>query len=182
MSSSLWVRTLYPIKRPFISSRVFFTGVQNTWSAVALKLMEYTSRGVAAGTETSNRVHCIDKFWMGHDNNQSLKTVYFSFASTPPPPQDNQSSEVPLKCLQEIHHHKKMLLIFMTIEIHFVITSHIFLPGAHKCVCVCVCAVLYKYSYYLPGDNGRLHYLRFCLLKCMLMRFLSWVVSTAQWA
>ena len=54
-------RTLYPIKRPFISSRVFFTGVQNTWSAVALKLMEYTSRGVAAGTETSNKVHCIDK-------------------------------------------------------------------------------------------------------------------------
>ena len=32
-------------------------------------------------------------------------------------------------------------------------------------VCVCVC------SYCLLGDNGRLQYLRFCLLKCMLMFF-----------
>ena len=31
------------------------------------------------------------------------------------------------------------------------------------CVCVCVCSLL--------GDNGRLQYLRFCLLKCMLMGF-----------
>ena len=41
------------------------------------------------------------------------------------------------------------------------------------CVCVrararaCVC------SYYLLGDNGRLQYLRYCLLKCMLMWLLS---------
>ena len=43
------------------------------------------------------------------------------------------------------------------------------------CVCVCVCDIyyIYIYSYCLIGDNGRLQYLRFCLLKCMLMCFLS---------
>ena len=41
------------------------------------------------------------------------------------------------------------------------------------CVCVCVCVCVYVcvmciYSYCLIGDNGRLQYLMFCLLKCML--------------
>ena len=41
-------------------------------------------------------------------------------------------------------------------------------------VCVCVGGMyIIIYSYCLIGDNGRLQYLRFCLLKFMLMWFLS---------
>ena len=47
----------------------------------------------------------------------------------------------------------------------------------YVCVCVCVCVC---YSYYLTGDNGRLQHLRFCLLKCMLLWFLSYDRCTAQ--
>ena len=46
----------------------------------------------------------------------------------------------------------------------------------HVCVCVCACVIdrqtHISYSYCLIGDNGKLQYLRFCLLKCMLMWFL----------
>ena len=41
-----------------------------------------------------------------------------------------------------------------------------------KDCCECVCAHAHECSYCLLGDNDRLHYLRFCLLKCMLMWFL----------
>ena len=45
------------------------------------------------------------------------------------------------------------------------------------CVCVCVCVVCVCvwciYSFYLLGDNDKLQYLRFCLLKWMLIWFLS---------
>ena len=46
---------------------------------------------------------------------------------------------------------------------------------AQVTVCVCVCArtCASVCSYCLIDDNGRLQYLRFCLLKCMLMRVLS---------
>ena len=50
---------------------------------------------------------------------------------------------------------------------------------AHVCVCdyvcmrVCACVCVGVYSYCLPGDNSRLQYLRYCLLKCMLMWSLS---------
>ena len=37
------------------------------------------------------------------------------------------------------------------------------------CVCVCVCVC----SYCLLGDNSRLQYLRFCLLTCLLIWFLT---------
>ena len=55
------------------------------------------------------------------------------------------------------------------------------------CVCVCVsvsvclCVCVYDIDIYscLIGDNGRLHYLMFCLLKCMLTWFLSYDVCTA---
>ena len=46
---------------------------------------------------------------------------------------------------------------------------------ARLCVCVCMCACMHACacSYCLLGDNGRLQYLRFCSLKCILMWFLS---------
>ena len=50
---------------------------------------------------------------------------------------------------------------------------YMFNTGA--CIRVCVC-VVYLYCYCLLGDKDRLQYLRFTLLKCMLMWFLSWVV------
>ena len=43
-------------------------------------------------------------------------------------------------------------------------------------MCMCICDI---YSC-LIGDNGRLHYLKFCLLKCMLTWFLSYDVCTAH--
>ena len=54
------------------------------------------------------------------------------------------------------------------------------------CVCVCVCCVvlccvvlccvvLCIYRYCFLGDNGRLHCLRFCFVKCMLMGVLGFV-------
>ena len=47
------------------------------------------------------------------------------------------------------------------------------------CVCVCVCDIyIYIYGYCLIGGNDRLQYLRFSLLTCMLMWFLS--CCTAQ--
>ena len=49
------------------------------------------------------------------------------------------------------------------------------LIGARMCV-----YVVYIHAYYLLGNNSRLQYLRFCLLKCILM-FLSWAVCTEQW-
>ena len=39
------------------------------------------------------------------------------------------------------------------------------------CVCVCVCMCVC--SYCLIDNNGKLQYLMFCFLKCMLMWFLS---------
>ena len=41
----------------------------------------------------------------------------------------------------------------------------------HVFVCVCGGGGVSIYTYWLLGDNGRLQYLRFCLLKCMLMWF-----------
>ena len=44
---------------------------------------------------------------------------------------------------------------------------------AHEqaCVCIFVWGCVSVYRYWLLGDNGRLQYVRFCLLKCMLMWF-----------
>ena len=42
------------------------------------------------------------------------------------------------------------------------------------CVCVCV------RSYCLIGDNGRLQYLKFHLLKCMLICFLSYLFNAVS--
>ena len=43
----------------------------------------------------------------------------------------------------------------------------------HVRVCVRACVRACVCRYCLPGDKGRLQYLRFCLLNCMLMWFLS---------
>ena len=61
----------------------------------------------------------------------------------------------------------------------------VFVVCVRVCVCVCVsvclCVCVYDIYIYscLIGDNVRLHYLMFCLLKCMLTWFLSYDVCTA---
>ena len=58
---------------------------------------------------------------------------------------------------------------------HLIVVVFEWMSGTHVSVCVCVsvnvlCVYVYIYSVIcLLGDNGRLQYLRFSLLKCMLM-------------
>ena len=49
------------------------------------------------------------------------------------------------------------------------------------CACVCVWYIYKKHGYCWIGNSDRLQYVRFCLLKCTLMWFLSSDVCTAQW-
>ena len=77
-----------------------------------------------------------------------------------------------------LHAQQFTAVFFMLSSLHLCSTCSTLV---HACVCVCLCVcvcacVVYLYSYCLLGDKDRLQYLRFSLLKHMLIWFLSWVV------